>query len=211
MGRAGFILNPLIEDLLGLVNFSGGEPERRVAKVGLSLAPADRKYYQADAEFRLSSMEPTIAGQEFFREMNRERFNLFKTPPRAYEAQNPPSETQVDGVPSMILHAPSEMSFDIPRGATLASGKFGLMPGAYTGEGNSNGAEFVIRWSNGQEQAILFKRFLNPKELDADRGLQPFAVDLSNFASGRLYLSILAGPHGNNSWDWTVWSDIEIK
>ncbi len=211
MGRAGFILNPLIEDLLGLVNFSGGDPERRVAQVSLVLAPEDRKYYKTNAEFRLATMEPTVAGQEFFREMNRERFNLFVTPPRAYEAQNPPSETQVDGEPAMILHAPSEMSFDVPRGAILASGKFGLMPGAYTGEGNTNGAEFVIRWSNGQEQAILFKRFLNPKELDADRGLQPFSADLSALSGGRLYLTVLPGPHGNNSWDWTVWSGIEIK
>jgi len=211
MGRAGFILSPLIEDLLGLVNFSGGEPERRVAQVGLSLAPEDRKFYKASAEFRLATMEPTVAGQEFFREMNRERFNLFVTPPRAYEAQNPPSETEVDGEPAMILHAPSEMSFDVPRGATLASGKFGLMPGAYTGEGNSNGAEFIIRWSNGLEQAILFKRFLDPKEKAEDRGLQPFAVDLSPLQGGRLYLVVDPGPHGNNSWDWTVWSGIEIK
>ncbi len=211
MGRAGFILNPLIEDLLGLVNFSGGDPERRVARVGVSLAEEDRAFYQPTAVFRLSTLEPTIAGQEFFREMNRERFNLFKTPPRAYEAQNPPSETMVDGEPAMILHAPSEMSFDVPRGATSITGKYGFMPGAYTEGGNTNGAEFIIRWSNGQEQAILLKRLLDPKEKADDRGLQAFNVDLSNRPAGRVYLSIQPGPHGNNSWDWTVWSNIEIK
>lgn len=211
MGRAGFILNPLIEDLLGLVNFAGGDPERRVAKVGVDLAPEDRKFYRPTALVRLATMEPTLAGQEFFREMNRERFNLFKTPPRAYEAQNPPSETMVDGEPAMILHAPSEMSFDVPRGATSISGKYGFMPGAYTDGGNTNGAEFIIRWSNGQEQAILLKRLLDPMQKAEDRGLQAFQVDLSPMNAGRVYLSIQPGPHGNNSWDWTVWSGIEIK
>jgi hypothetical protein len=211
MGRAGFILNPLIEDLLGLVNFAGGDPERRVAKVGVSLAKEDLKFYRSTAVFSLATMRPSIAGQEFFREMNREQFNLFKTPPRAYEAQNPPSETMVDGEPAMIMHAPSEMSFDVPRGASTISGKYGFMPGAYTEGGNSNGAEFIIRWSNGQEQAILLKRLLDPKEKAEDRGLQAFEVDLSSLTAGRLYLSIQAGPHGNNSWDWTVWSNIEIK
>ncbi len=211
MGRAGFILSPLIEDLLGLVNFSGGDPERRVAQVGLELAPEDRKFYQASAQIELSAMRPTTAGQEFFREMNRERFNLFKTPPRAYEAQNPPSETMVDGIPAMILHAPSEMSFDVPRGAASITGRYGFMPGAYTDGGNTNGAEFVIRWSNGQEQAILLKRLLDPMQRNEDRGLQQFNVDLSHLTAGRVYLTILPGPHGNNSWDWTVWAEIEIK
>lgn len=211
IGRAGFILSPLVTDLLDFVHFSGGTPERMVARISLQLAPEDLKYYASTAEVRLSTLKPSISGQEFFRDMNRTRFNTFKTAPRAFEAQNPPSETEVDGEASIILHAPSEMSFDIPPGSTVARGKFGLMAGSYTGDGNSNGAEFVIQWSNGQEQAILFRRTLDPKQQEGDRGLQSFMVDLSQFQGGRLYLRILPGPFGDNSWDWTVWSDIEIR
>jgi hypothetical protein len=57
----------------------------------------------------------------------------------------------------------------------------------------------------------LLKRLLDPMQRNEDRGLQQFNVDLSHVTAGRVYLTILPGPHGNNSWDWTVWAEIEIK
>jgi len=48
--------------------------------------------------------------------------------------------------------------------ATEVTGRFGFLEGAYTNGGRSNGAEFLILWSNGKDTVELFRRFLEPPE-----------------------------------------------
>lgn len=66
-------------------------------------------------------------------------------------------------------------------------------------------------WSDGKESVEVFHRYLDPLRKFEDRGLISFHVDLRKFKGGRLYFRTLPGPYNDLGWDWTAWTDIEIK
>jgi hypothetical protein len=211
IGRAGFIINPVVDDLMAFTHFASSTPERLTDQFMIMLAPEDRKYFAASARVELSTLKPTTNGAEFFSRQNKERFYMFKSVPASHEANNVPSNEQIDGMEVMVMHAPSEMIFDMPAGAKSVTGQFGILPAAYSDGNRTNGAEFVIVWANGKESVEIFRRLLEPMTKSKDRGLMSFEVDLSKFAGGRLYFRTLPGPYNDFGWDWTAWTAIEIK
>lgn len=211
IGRAGFIINPIIEDLTAFTYFSINRPERATKQISLVLAPEDRKYFAETAQVELSVLNPSTAAQEFFNPLNRERFFMFKVAPLSFESANLPTNEKINGEDVMVIHTPSEMVFNVPDNATSLSGRIGMLSGAYTNGGNSDGADFVITWSYGKESVEIYHRFLDPRDRPADRGLIDFRVDLSPYKGGRLYFRTLPGPYNDKGWDWTAWTGIEIK
>ena len=211
IGRAGFIINPVIDDLLAFTRYASDRPDRLTHTIMLTLAAEDRKYFAPAAQVELSELKPSTAAVEFFINQNRERFFMFKSVPVSFEANNPPSHEQINTRDVMVMHAPSELIFDVPDGAAEASGLFGFLAAAYQDGNHTNGAEFVVVWSDGRETVELFRRFLNPLGKTEDRGLHEFRVDLRRFNGGRLFLRTLPGPYNDMAWDWTAWTAIEIK
>lgn len=211
MGRAGFIINPIIDDLMAYIRFTGGKPDRLIRQISLSLEASDQKYFAASATATLSSLQPSTAGAGFFAQNLRDKFYMFKTPPVSYNVPVFASPEQIDHHDVMIMHAPSEMVFDVPRGALLVKGQHGFIASAYANNNHTNGAEFVIVWSDGKDSAELYRKYLNPLSVPEDRGLISFELDLKNRPGGRLYFKILPGLYNDTGWDWTGWTGIEIK
>jgi hypothetical protein len=211
IGRAGFIINPVIEDIAAFTYFANGKPERLARSVTLELDPPDRKFFAATARVELSKLAPSTAAREFFNPVNRLKFHMFAVAPIFLEGPSPPSAEHIDGRVVMVVHAPSEMVFNIPAGATKVSGWHGILAGAYAEPNNTNGAEFIITWSNGAQSAELYRRFLDPKRNSGDRGLKNFRLDIGHLPPGRLYFRILPGPYNDVSWDWTAWTGVDIK
>ncbi len=210
-GRAGFILSPIIEDAVGYASFANGRAGREARSLSLKIKPGDLFLFADTAHIEFSELPPTHTAASFFSQLAVQTFHMFKTFPIQYEAHVPVSEATVDGLQVIVLHAPSEMTFNMPQEAHEASGYFGLLPGTYTYGGDTNGADFIVYWSNGSRSVELFRRFLDPLHRAGDRGMQQFKVSLGNLSGGRLYLRIDPGPLGNYAWDWTFWSGIEIK
>lgn len=210
IGRTGFMLNPIIDDLLEFMRAAGGEPKRRVASIRLDTAPQDRDCVRDEFTLRLATVPPSDAGKDFFKHANNAKFHMFLNAPISYEAQNPPNEDAIDKRTVMIMHAPSQMTFEVPAGVTMLQGDFGFVPGAYTGEGRTNGALFTVYWTDGSDRVILHERFLNPVKQMNDRGLQHFSVRLPR-ASGHVIMRIDPGPNGEYAYDWTGWTGIEFK
>lgn len=210
MGQAGFILNPLIADLAGYVNFASHRPERKVRQIKLNVAPQDRKYFAASADAQLSTLVYPTTGRAYYENLTRERFHMFKSVPIAFEAQAGPSEEVIGTQPVLVIHAPSQMTFDVPKNATRVSGQHGFLVGAYTRGGDTNGADFVIVWSDGQNSREVYRRFLDPVRNPEDRGLVKFDFRLEGISGGRLYFKTLPGPYNLHSWDWTAWTGISI-
>ncbi|MEZ5414542.1 MAG: hypothetical protein R3F03_09540 [Opitutaceae bacterium] len=211
IGQAGFIISPLIQDLMGYVNFAAGQPERLTRRITIELAEADRKYFQSAAMVTLSELAPPSGGKDFFAILNKERFHMFESVPESFDSQAPPSEETIDRQTVIVMHAPSELTFDVPAGATTITGMHGFIPGAYTGDGHSNGADFRIVWSDGTQSIDLYHKFLDPGKEASDRGLIPFKVSLGKLERGRLYFRIGPGPFNDHSWDWTAWTKIKIE
>jgi len=211
IGRAGFIVNPIISDPMGFIHLTADKPEKLASKLMLTLAPEDRKYFAPTAHAELSALPHSTAARNYFAQLNQEVFYMFKTPPSSYDHDTKPSIQQIDGTDVMVMHAPSEMVFDLPQDVTSISGRHGFVVGAYTDGGKTNGAEFVIAWSDGRNSIEIYRRYLNPIAKVEDRGLLSFQIDLSAYHGGRLYLRTLPGPFNDKGWDWTAWTDIEIK
>ncbi len=209
-GEAGFILNPAVMDVADYMNFAGGRPDRWVRSITVAVSRGARRYFAREARVTFFAMTPSDAGVGFFRQALRDRFWMFASYPVSFTAFTDPSETELGGQKAIVMHAPSEMVFLLPPGATGISGGFGFVPGAYQDGGNTDGAEFRVVWTHGAERTVLFSRWMNPHAVPADRGLQHFHVALTGLSGGELRLEVKPGPH-NNAWDWTAWTGIEIK
>ena len=211
MGRTGFIVNPFIDDPSSFMEFAASRSKRLINSVTIEVDAADRKYFSDSFAYELSALPAPTSGDKYFTNVYGQLFHMFKTYPLSYDALNPVSEIKIDDRDVAILHAPSLVTFDMVKDAKKVRGKYGFMPGAYSNGGRTNGAEFIVYWSNGGEHVVLHNRFLNPVEIATDRGLQSFTADLKGLTGGRIYLQIKPGPYNDFSWDWTCWTDIEIK
>jgi len=211
IGRAGFMLNPVINDLLDFMRAAGGAPKRQVKAIVIETAPQDLDCLKQDIKVSFSSMPSSEAGIDYFKAVDQALFNMFVDAPSSYTALNPPNEDVIDNRKVIIMHAPSEMVFDVPSGVGEINGYFGFVPGAYSNGGKTNGAEFTLVWSDdNSEPIVLLDRYLDPVHKLNDRGLTKFNVKLPQ-GRGRVYLRVNPGPYGEFAFDWTGWSGIEFK
>ncbi len=210
-GKAGFILSPIIEDAVAFVAYANGQPGRETRRLKLRIKPGDLFLFANQATVEISELKPAGTGAAYFTQQTDQRFHMFKNSPVAFESQVPDSEATIAGHEAIVMHAPSLMTFNIPKDAHQVSGFFGYLPGAYSNGGKTDGAEFIVYWADGAKRVDLLKQYLDPGHNENDRGPHEFKVSLNGLEGGRLYLRIGAGPTGNYSWDWTWWSGIEIR
>jgi hypothetical protein len=210
-GRTGFLLNPMIEDVVDYMKFANSQVDKRVRSLTLGIAATDEKYFAPGAHLEFSALRPPDSGRKYFTSLIQRLFNMFQTYPVAYSSLTPVSESTIDGRAVAILHAPSQMIFDLPANARTVSGKFGMLPGTYTDGGRTDGAEFVVYWSNGTDRIELFRQYLNPMKHIADRGLLDFAVSLPRVSGGHIFLEVGPGPNKDHGWDWSAWTNIKIE
>lgn len=210
IGRAGFMLSPVVNDMLDYMRASGGGTSRRAVSIRIDTAKQDRDCVQDDVTVSFSSLPPSDAGKEYFKNADKAKFHMFKDTPISYEALNPPNEDMIDKRPVMIMHAPSQMVFEVPAGATMIEGSFGFVPGAYQNGGRTNGAQFTVFWSDGGDRMVLHERYLNPVTRLNDRGLQHFSAPIPK-GKGHVIFRIDPGENNEYAFDWTGWTGIEFK
>jgi hypothetical protein len=213
-GRNGFIVNPLIEDLYDYMQFAANRPQKLVRSITVQIVAGDEKYFAATAQCTLSTLPTANSAASYFpkdAEGLDKLFTMFKSYPIAFQSQTGFAGGIIDGKGVAIMHAPSQMIFEVPPGAKTISGQFGFVEATYTNGGNTNGAWFLVYWSDGTKRVDLFARFMNPVNVTADRGLQDFSASLKGISGGRLYLETTPGPYNDYSWDWTGWTGISIS
>ncbi len=211
IARNGFVISPVIEDLHSYNLFANSRSNREARSLLIGVEPANRYLFSGPVHIELGELPPSHAASRFFSQQLNENFPMFRTFPVQFEAHAKLSRGIIDGKEIVVLHAPSEMIFNLPPKAQVLSGSFGFLPGAYRDGGGTNGAEFIVQWSNGVEQAVLFRRSLDPANVPTDRGLQNFSIPLKDLSGGQLSLRIDPGQDNNVAWDWTCWTGIEIK
>lgn len=113
-----------------------------------------------------------------------------------------------------ITMANTPAAFEFPLQGSERELRFtgGLLPGSYQ-PGKTDGAAFVVELvaRDGSAREI-FRRLLQPRTTEADRGDQQLAVPLPTHAEGtRLRLRTDPGPAGNAAWDWVYLSALELR
>ncbi len=113
-----------------------------------------------------------------------------------------------------MLNAPAitELVLPAPPGARRITGSYGILDAAYAAREFTDGVEFVISElrPDGSEP-VLFRRFLNPRWVVGDRGVQALDLTLPAQMAGELMFRTLPGPANNNSFDWAYWGSLQIR
>ncbi len=119
----------------------------------------------------------------------------------------------LEGRSVLQLHAPGALTYLLNGDETRLAFDYGFLPGAYTGEGRTDGAVYLVELARpAGPREVLFRRHLEPRDRAADRGRQHAEFTLPKPGAGdRLVLTIDPGPKGNNSWDWTYVTNFELK
>ena len=207
--RAGFQISPHITDFESYLEAHGGGNPRKVENITLLVADADRRFFADTAIVKLSHVPKTDTNREYHQQLERERFAQFSRQPVDFQAATAVSNIEIDGREAVVLHAPSYMTFDFEAGIDRISAAFGYPPGAYTNGGETDGAAFFVTWTDGTERRELFRRELDPFQIEGDRGLQPFSIDTSGLPSGQVIFETSIRSHPG--WDWSAWADLKFE
>ena len=110
-----------------------------------------------------------------------------------------------DGRPLFLLNPPGHMTFRLEGTETALEFLAGLLPGAYTAGGNSDGVGLRVTLEQADAPPrILHSQTINPRDREQDRAPCRIHVPLPPSPAGsRLSVTIDAGPANNGSWDWS--------
>jgi hypothetical protein len=118
----------------------------------------------------------------------------------------------VEGRTVFNAHAPTDIVFAIPAGATQLTADYGVLPDAYAGKNETDGMEFRVEMVRPDgARTTIASVYLDPMRRTTDRGTRQMKVLLPAGAAGELWCRTLPGPADNISCDWAYWAKIEIR
>ena len=141
-----------------------------------------------------------------------DQFPGFATVPIAVEAAMCGRLTD-HGRDIFMLHAPGSVTFRLTGREKNLVFSGGMLPGAYTGDGWSDGVEFQVdlNLADGSGPRLL-NYYYNPRDNPADRVDHVFEVPLPPTPAGTtLTLRATAGPRGNAAWDWSYLTGVRLE
>ena len=122
------------------------------------------------------------------------------------------TRNEVGGKSVFNAHVPTDVIFDLPKGAGEAYAEFGVLPEAYAGKNSTEGMEFRLEWVSLEgKHRILCSIYLSPSRFPSDRGQKNLRVRLPPGARGQLWFRTLPGPTGSIAFAWAYWARIEFR
>lgn len=111
-----------------------------------------------------------------------------------------------------MLNAPGSLVFRLEGRERRLEFSGGLLPGAYTEGGQSDGVTYAVDVAEpGRAPRRVFSRHLAPALQESDRGSVAMVVDLPALPPGtELRLSTEPGPAGNGAWDWAFVDSLRL-
>jgi hypothetical protein len=209
MARSAFILNPMLPGQRELVWWYMGRELKRVGEFRVYVKPKDRTFFRRRLVATVVPCSVTVPS--FQRAPRRNRFSfLFDTAPTHVESAHPAKCWYVDGRSVFVVHAPGEMRFRLPPGSHQVMGRYGIVPEAYV-EGLTDGVVFsAATVVPGGTETVLFERHLDPRDSVEDRGAQRLSLSFETQRGAELVLRTGTGPVGNDGWDWSYWTELDI-
>lgn len=113
------------------------------------------------------------------------------------------AKAAIDSRPVFLVHAPGSLVINIPDAAREVSFEIGMLPGAYSNGGGSDGVgyTFAVIHPDGTRREVG-RKVLQPGRLMEDRGPQYIHFPIPTRPAGsQLGITTDAGPNGDRSWD----------
>lgn len=111
---------------------------------------------------------------------------------------------------ALFLHAPSEVVFALRlERASVLDTAIAVDPAAWAQGGDGVTFYVAVRTEGEDLRTYLFSRHLSPRLVEADRGWQPFQLNLSPYRNRdiELILGTHPGPDFNSDYDRAVWRE----
>jgi hypothetical protein len=136
---------------------------------------------------------------------------IFSRAPESINAEHA-STLELNKSKVFLLHVPGALTFGMAGTERYVFVEFGFMPGAYTGEGRTDGADCVVELVRANEPVReLLRRTLRPVTVESDRGRQSAEIKLPAMKAGdKLVVRTAPVQGGSNSWGWTYISRLII-
>jgi hypothetical protein len=201
VARAGFLLVPTLESGADLADLMAGETRTGVRSLHFE-APAGQEEFWSHVDVEVSALPALPLRPLIIRPLV--EGGIVDRRPESVTSVEALQLIELPEGPALQLHAEGEMAFAFPPGATALSFGYGIRPGAYTGEGHTDGVEFdVDRVAPDGRRERLWSRYLDPVAEAGDRGTQHITVALPAGGGGRVILHTGPGPRQDNRWDWS--------
>jgi len=117
----------------------------------------------------------------------------------------------IDNVGVRIVHAPGTLSVRVPAGATQVEVSFGLLPGTYEGNPQTDGVIFDVTWAQGADWRKIYSRTIDPVAHLEHRGIHSAVIDLPNGNSQPVRLLLHTGQRNHPAKDWSGWGGITYR
>jgi hypothetical protein len=202
IGREGFFLSPLIanaENYVSLATGQAGSNPKKIKSFVIRAGRLARWLWSPTVTVRLDVLENVTLGVPNLSPELRRRLDLV-----SIQNANPNVKVAMTAQ-GMLAHAPTALNIPAAGKRMLDIG-FGLLDGAWKGDGNTDGVCF--RLSAGGSTSPLWERCLDPKQLNADRGEQRAEIALPENVTF-LTLETLCGK--SCAWDWSYWGEISLR
>ncbi|MEO7412805.1 MAG: hypothetical protein ABIZ81_05565 [Opitutaceae bacterium] len=207
-----FILAPVIEEEVDILNLFTNRPGKRLDRFGLFTAHPE--FFDTDklaVEFYTLPRPAVPADFDVEELITTARSPMSNVPPESILPANAPALT-LRGLPIMKIEPPGEMVWKLEGNEREFLFDYGIDPDAYD-KGKGNGVVFIAELRPIEGGAIeLHRDYLDPFSRVEDRGNHSARVVLPPVKAGmRLALRTDAGPHGDAAWDWSYFARVQLK
>ncbi len=212
MAAAGFPVYPYFTNHQNVAHYQAGNLAPRLMRFSLSIDPTLAGNFDDNFSVRFYALPPYPRRDPSVPLPKEVLYRAFNRIPDRTEGPNEAITIDDGENVRLLVHTPSTLTFELDGTETEVSGVCGLLPGAYTGENYSDGAEFRLEWISADqtESQVLWQRSIDPRQVPSDRGDLRFAVKLPA-SRGTLNFITGPGPLGSPAFDWVYWAEVDIK
>ena len=211
MAPAGFPTYPHLTSNEHVVRYQQGGDVPRIAEFQLKVSDDEVTWFDDEITVRFHRLRPYPVAYPEGNDVPGGGFRNFSHVPDAIDAVYYPNIIEENNRNRLFSHPPCRLRFDLGDEVTTVRGFYGFFAGAYSGEGKTDGVQFVIEWTDPSGHTTeLLNRLLDPINMPADRNEQSFNLTLPP-GQGQLSLITREGPRSDITYDWVYWSDVTIE
>ncbi|MDB6127052.1 MAG: hypothetical protein JWM35_948 [Verrucomicrobia bacterium] len=169
-----------------------------------------------DASEQVAALESIETPTATLSPERRKIFELFSPEPVRFSARFPLGLLDIPPQRLIMAHPTSRIFFDPGSGRRQVSAVYGILPAAYENvpptEIAVQGVEFSItRLRKNGTPEVIFKRLLDPKSKQSDRGRQILQLVVNVNPGEELVFATEPGPTGVLNRSWSYWETIKIQ
>jgi hypothetical protein len=134
---------------------------------------------------------------------------MFERAPNSTRETIPFERGVVEDRAVLVVHAPSELLWELEPGRWRVEARFGIVPPA-EGAICTDGATFAVVLRNAKGEKPFWRQALDPRARPADRPMQTVAQEFELPPGTRCLLRTNMGPNGDGACDWCYWTDVRF-